>query len=425
MKSKLLLVSLSLVLAQPALAAQVLWTKPGDIQITAASIPDEIKTEKAHKFDERIQAAMQKWQIPGGQLAIARNGNVVYAHAFGYADLDTKTPAQPDSLFRIASLSKCITSIAIMKLVEDGKLKLSDKVFQLLPNMVPVKSEKSKGTDPRLLDLTVKDLLDMAPGWDRKKRGEPLLMPKLKSIAYKCETLTPPPLETICQHELRKKFEWTPGTHYSYSNLSYALLGQLISNTVDEDYPDYCQNHLFKPLLLPNIQSAGRLPTQRLSGEVKYYPSKISSKKKSIFTVDLDKKLPAPYGQVDIERYTSSFGWVSDASSILKFLHAAIHDSSILKPESVSQLLTRPSAVDWAKSKNYVAGAFLVSSNFAEGKADLFKDGTLPGTRAFLISYPDGTSCCALFNARPEPTKSDPFRAEIISVFDLIKKELQ
>ena len=424
MKSKLLLAGMIMLVCQPGFAERI-WSSAADIQITAASIPSEIKTEKAHKFDEKIKVSMQKWQIPGAQLAIARNGNIVYAHAFGFADLDARAPVQPDSLFRIASISKCITSIAIMKLVEDGKLSLSDKVFQLLPNMVPVISNHGKNVDAQLLDITVRELLDMTAGWEHKKGSDPLFMPQLKRIADRCETLVPPPLETICQYELNKKFRWSPGTHYAYSNLSFALLGQIISERSQEDYTDYCQNHLFKPLLLGNIQAAGRLPSQRLSGEVKYYPSGISSKRKSIFSVDLEKKLPAPYGQVDIERYTSSFGWAADAGSILRFIYAATHDGGILKQDSVAKMLVRPAATDWTHSANYIAASFLTSSNFSEGKASIFRDGSLPGTRSFFISYPDGTSCCALFNSRPANSKADRLRQEMISLFDQIKQELQ
>src|SRR5258708_1316348 len=76
-------------------------------------------------FDTVMLGLMSKWQIPGGALAITRDGRLVFAHGYGYADTVAMQPVQPDSLFRIASISKPFTAAAILKLIEQGKLQLS------------------------------------------------------------------------------------------------------------------------------------------------------------------------------------------------------------------------------------------------------------------------------------------------------------
>ena len=74
--------------------------------------------------DREIKAFMARWQIAGGTVALVRNGRLVYSQAYGQAD--TNMPAQPHHLFRIASLSKPVTALAIMKLKDQGRLKLQD-----------------------------------------------------------------------------------------------------------------------------------------------------------------------------------------------------------------------------------------------------------------------------------------------------------
>src|SRR5215212_11051615 len=88
-------------------------------------------------FDLSVRDLMGKYAIPGGAVAVVRDGKLIYARGFGYADAENKTPLQPDALFRIASVSKPITGVAILKLVEDGKLRLDDRVTPLIADLAP------------------------------------------------------------------------------------------------------------------------------------------------------------------------------------------------------------------------------------------------------------------------------------------------
>ena len=88
-------------------------------------------------FDQAVTAFMRKLSIPGGAVAVMRDGKLIYARGFGYADVEKKTLVQPDALFRVASVSKTITAAAIMKLVEEGKLELDDRVAPLIAHLSP------------------------------------------------------------------------------------------------------------------------------------------------------------------------------------------------------------------------------------------------------------------------------------------------
>jgi N-acyl-D-amino-acid deacylase len=83
-------------------------------------------------LDEWVRTFLAEHKIPGASLAVAREGKVVYSRGFGYADRDAKSPVEPDALFRIASVSKPVTAVAIMKLVQQNRLRLEDKVLDLL-----------------------------------------------------------------------------------------------------------------------------------------------------------------------------------------------------------------------------------------------------------------------------------------------------
>src|SRR5262245_14689182 len=77
---------------------------------------------KFARFDEVMNAFFDKFTFPGAALAVAKDGKIVYSRAFGYSDLDAKQPLKPDALFRICSVSKPITAVAVLRLVDQGKL---------------------------------------------------------------------------------------------------------------------------------------------------------------------------------------------------------------------------------------------------------------------------------------------------------------
>jgi len=121
-------------------------------------------------FDDAVTKFMLKYEIPGGALAVTSGGKMIYARGYGWADVEENLPATPASLFRIASISKPITAVAVMTLVQDGKLKLDDHALHVL-NLKPLTGAKE---DPRLVKITVRQLLQHTGGWDRDKSGDPM-----------------------------------------------------------------------------------------------------------------------------------------------------------------------------------------------------------------------------------------------------------
>src|SRR4051794_29958539 len=125
----------------------------GDLPVSGKANPN------LSSFDRVMEKVVREHHVPGAALAVARNGRIVYSRGFGYADLDKKEPVEPNSLFRIASVSKPFTAIAVLQLVQSGKLHLNDKVFHVLELKVPVPEETSVKFDERWKDVTILDLL--------------------------------------------------------------------------------------------------------------------------------------------------------------------------------------------------------------------------------------------------------------------------
>jgi N-acyl-D-amino-acid deacylase len=94
---------------------------------------------------------MGKWEIPGGAMAVIQDGKLVLSRGYGYADTNTGELIQPDSLFRIASVSKPITAVAVLKLVENDELSLDMPAFQMLNHLQP---QAGVEVDPRINQIT-------------------------------------------------------------------------------------------------------------------------------------------------------------------------------------------------------------------------------------------------------------------------------
>ncbi|SDX25827.1 N-acyl-D-amino-acid deacylase [Nitrosomonas oligotropha] len=130
------------------------------ILMATCSCPVFSATGIAHSdmesFDTVIPALMSRWNIPGAAVAVMKEGRLIFARGYGYADKSKNELVMPDSLFRIASISKPITATCVMRLVEQGRISLDTKVFPFLDLGVP--------SDTRINQITVRNLLEHT-GW--------------------------------------------------------------------------------------------------------------------------------------------------------------------------------------------------------------------------------------------------------------------
>src|SRR5205814_145249 len=116
-------------------------------------------------------------ELPGAAVAVTRGGRLVYARGFGYRDVENKKPIEPAALFRIASVSKPFTAVAVMQLVDAGKVNLDDPVLKYV-KLEPFMPEGGK-PDERWAKVTVRQCLRHTGGWDRDRKGgfDPIAVP--------------------------------------------------------------------------------------------------------------------------------------------------------------------------------------------------------------------------------------------------------
>ena len=241
-----------------------------------------------------INSFMKKWSIQGASVAIARDGKLLYARGFGYADTAAGIETQPYSKFRIASVSKLVTAVAIMKLREEGKLSLDDRVFG--PEGILNDSCYSAPKDKRAYNITIAHLMSHEGGWSQRY-GDQMFMPHQVASQMKCEL--PVDTRTIVRFALSKRLHFAPGTGRSYSNLGYSILGLVIEKASGLPYEEYCRTAIFEPLGIYDIVPAKNLPDQKAPFEVTYYEPAGMPMRPSVYGTG--ELVPVRYGGNDVE----------------------------------------------------------------------------------------------------------------------------
>ena len=187
------------------------------------SIPCVAQESFTKSVDELVQTEMTKQRIPGVSLAVVKNGQVVLAKGYGFANLEHKVSVTPETIFQSGSLGKQFTATAVMMLVADGKVALDEKISKYLGG---VPEAWSMITIRHLLTHT-SGLTDYPDDFDfRRDYTEDELLKRAQAI-------TP---------------AFKPGEKWQYSNLAYVTLGILIHKVSGQFYGDFLQERVFKPL---------------------------------------------------------------------------------------------------------------------------------------------------------------------------------
>ena len=366
-----------------------------EIPLSGAAVPEMAA------YDQAIADFMRKHAIPGGAVAVLRGGKLIYARGFGYADVETKTPAQPDALFRIASVSKPITSAAIMKLVEEGKLALDDRVAPFIAHLTPAPGAT---VDPRWEQITVRHLLNHTGGWDRTKPNggfDPIDRPAVAAAAGNAPA--PASAATLIRYMKGMPVDFTPGEKFAYSNFGYIILGRVIERVSGMPYAEYVRARVLQPVGANRTQQGKSLMRDALADEVKYYMPwepglGMAALVPSVFPGE--GTVPFNYGGFHLEAGDASGGWVSSTVDLLRFLAGVdgrANRPDILGAGLVAEMTGSGPTVCASGACYYAAGWFVRPT---QGDATWSHGGTLPGTTAMLVRTYHDFSMVGLFNAR-------------------------
>jgi CubicO group peptidase (beta-lactamase class C family) len=265
---------------------------PSTVLTTAAHAKEAgFSEERLKRIDQNLQSWIDQQQMNGCVAFIARKGKIVYHKAFGYDNLEKRTPMRTDHIFRIMSQSKAITSVAIMMLMEEGKLTLNDPVSRFIPefkNPQVITSFNLKDTSwtttPAKREITIKDLLTHTSGLGYAQIGSA----EAKAMYHKHRVPGGIAFAGMQLGEAMKRLGTLPLFHQPGEKFTYGLnndvLGYVVEVASGMNFDSFLQTRLFKPLGMNDtyfyIPAAkqNRLVNayQQIDGKLKQMPEKMT-----------------------------------------------------------------------------------------------------------------------------------------------------
>jgi D-alanyl-D-alanine carboxypeptidase len=308
-----------------------------------AQVPSDLRS----KVDQVVQTALADTGVPSVSVAIVIDGKLAYANAYGFAKLDPKTPARPDMRYSIGSVSKQFTAAAILKLQEEGKLSLDDKVAKFLPNLT------------RANEVTIRQLLSHTSGYSD-------FWPQDYVPPFMNTAITP---EKIMEMWATKPLDFDPGTQWQYSNTGFVIAGRIVEKASGQPFMTYLQQKILGPVGIKNAYDTDqqKLPEADPSGYLAYA---------------LATPRPAP---------KEGKGWMYAAGELamtaedLARWNTSMLNQSLLKPASYREM-TREVQLTNGLGSRYGLGIAVTSES---GRRALEHGGEVSGFTAENIVYPD------------------------------------
>ncbi len=309
-------------------------------------------------IDDYVIAFMSKYRIPAGSAAVAKDGRLVYARAFGYQDLKQTTRATPRDRFRIASSSKPITAVATMQLIEAGKLHLDDRAFDVLSDFAPPNGSQA---DPRLRTISIRNLLEHTAGFDSTETD-----PQFDALRTAAAALGKPAPAThtdIIKYMMGQPLAFTPGTKYLYSNFGYNVLGRVIESIAGVGYATYVKAHVFAPAGISRMELGRTKPKDRLPDEVEAWDDSNCNTMYSVYEDDLTS-VRYSYGGFSMEAIDAHGGWLASTIDLTRFLNAVAGSTGrqLLAPATVETMLSKPDLPQYRTADHYYAMGWVVGN---------------------------------------------------------------
>lgn len=359
-----------------------------------------------HAMDSIMQRYLKRWEIHGAQLAISRHDSLLYARGFGYADKDRQIPMEPSYIMRMASVSKLVTATGIMKLRDMGKIRLSDKVFGpkgILNDTFYVNSIRDK----RYFDITVEQLLRHKAGFTNYA-GDAIF--STRYIMQQNHLTTPPDHRTLLRIVLRRHLGYTPGAAQRYCNIGYTLLSLIIEKRTGMSYNDFMQRYVLNPAGCYDFHIAGNYLKDRRPNETVYYMHS-SSVPVPEFN-NSGRMVVRCYGENDITTALGAGAWVASAAELCRLVASIDGDrtvSDVISPQAV-KLMTQ----------EMPDHQFSLGWNFTPRNRPWIRTGSLVGTSALVLRYPDGE--CWVFITNTSTWKGHKFSQDTMALFEKLRK---
>jgi CubicO group peptidase (beta-lactamase class C family) len=336
-----------------------------------AAKADEVTAAERAAMAKRAEAFMRQYDVPALSVAAGRAGSVAYEDAFGWANREKRDAVTPNHLFRIASVSKPITSIALFSLIDEGRLRLGDRVFG--PGAITGTDYGKPPYRPGVADITIEHLLTHTGGGWRNDRNDPMF--------------TNPGLDhaTLIDLTLRNRpLDQAPGQQYAYSNFGFCVLGRVIEKLTGQSYAAYVQNAVLQRCGVNGMTIAGNTPAERKPAEVSYYGQGDD-----------------PYG-MNVTRMDSHGGWIARPADVVRiFMHVGgfAAPTNILKRQTIQTMTTATAA-----NRRYAKGWAVNDDD------NWWHNGSLPGTATIAVRTHSGYFWAVFANTR---RRNSPLEADL------------
>ncbi len=334
-----------------------------------------LAAQLTNELNNYLQEVYENHTIPGFAVVVVKNNELVYAKGFGTEKYGSKKRFTPATVSAIGSLTKSITAMAIMQLVEEEKLKLDDRVIDYLPDFKTANKSKSD-------KITVRMLLNNTAGLNANP--SPSYSFSGESLQYLAESLK----STFLTRE--------PGTSYEYSNTDFSIAGLLIQKISGLPYEEYIEQHVFRPLKM-NSSSSKPSKFERL-GAIKghHFGLKPLVAQQSVFQ---------PSGEyIPAGSMTVSTAW--DLGNYLMALlnNGKLGDNQVLSEESIAEMWTANISFqgltvdDGGDGQKYQYGLGWMISKI-EGRELIHHGGSMGTMSSFtMIDKANKTATTLLFN---------------------------
>lgn len=338
--------------------------------------------EETEKFDAAIRRFMRYWDIKGGSFALMRNDSLIYAKGYGYSNLQDSIECEVKNVFRVASVSKLITAVAIMRLCETGKLSTQDKVFG--EEGILCDSLFLNYRDKKITRITVEHLLRHTGGF-ANPHGDAAF--NMDLVAKYLKKDLPLSMDDMVLYATKLRLRAAPGGWFNYSNLGYIILSKVIEQVSGIPYETYVKDSVLAPIGCYDIHLAHNFSDEFLENEVNYYEVKEAEPVPAYNGTD--SLVMKSRGGNDVHGLYGAGGWVASPVELLKLVSAI--DNCPVKSEFLSQ-----ESIDFmtlSDKRTKPAGWATVTSR------EWLRSGSMAGTSALIKAQQDGYTWVFLSNS--------------------------
>lgn len=310
----------------------------------ASAAPPPTDAQIVAQVDDYMRAAVEH-ELFRGSILVARAGRPIVSRSYGEANVELDVPNTPQTVFRLASVSKQFTAAAILLLQQRGQLKVGDRISQHLESCPEAWRE-----------VTIHHLLSMTSG-----------MPGVTGLELGPLRGLPVPWDQWLEAIRKKPLDFAPGTDFAYANSGYTLLGFIIERVSGQSYGDFLREHIFRPagMTRTDYEDPQRIVKQRATGYRQLPGESIAN---------------VPYAEL-IRLYAAG-GVYSTTEDLLRW-DEALRAEKILTRESIA-LMTTP-VREMYPGKIYAYGCWI---HHKRGRQEVAHGGNLAGFITYFARYP-------------------------------------